>query len=54
MLRGTDVVFGKDRLELLKKADLSVFQGQLPPDQDSFFKAVEVGFQSLNSEMQER
>jgi|HubBroStandDraft_6_1064221.scaffolds.fasta_scaffold20936_2 WD40 repeat protein len=54
MLRGSDREFWKDTLELLRKADLSAIQEQLPQGQESFFKAVEVSFQSLKSEMQER
>jgi WD40 repeat protein len=54
MLRGADDTFWKDTLELLRKADLSAIQEQLPDGQDSFFKAVEVSFQSLKPEMQER
>lgn len=42
MLRGEDETFWKDTLELLRKADLSAIQEQLPDGQDSFFKAVEV------------
>jgi WD40 repeat protein len=54
MLRGADVEFWTDTLDLLRKADLSAIQEQLPEGQDSFFKAVEVSFQSLKPEMQER
>jgi hypothetical protein len=53
-LRGAGAEFWKDTLELLKKADLSAIEEQLPPGQGSFFKAVEVSFQSLTPEMQER
>jgi WD40 repeat protein len=54
MLRDADDAFWKDTLELLRKADFSAIQEQLPDGQDSFFKAVEVSFQSLKPEMQER
>jgi hypothetical protein len=54
MLRGADAEFWRDTLDLLRKADLSAIQEQLPPGQDSFFKAVEVSFQSLKPEMQQR
>jgi WD40 repeat protein len=54
MLRGADAEFWRDTLNLLRKADLSAMQEQLPPGQDSFFKAVEVSFQSLNPDMRER
>jgi hypothetical protein len=54
MLRGADHEFWWDTLDLMHKADLSAIQEQLPPGQDSFFKAVEVSFQSLKPEMQQR
>lgn len=54
MLRGMDAVFWTDTLDLLRKADLAAIQEQLPEGQQSFFKAVEVSFQSLKPEMQER
>jgi hypothetical protein len=54
MLHGTEVKFWKDTLEVLRKADLSAIEEQLPPGQDSFFRAVEASFQSLTPEMQER
>jgi WD40 repeat protein len=54
MLRGADIEFWTDTLDLLRKADLSAIQEQLPEGQDSFFKAVEVSFQSLKPEMRER
>ena len=54
MLRGESAEFWRDTLDLLRKADLSAIQEQLPEGQDSFFKAVEVSFQSLKPEMQER
>jgi WD40 repeat protein len=43
-----------DTVELLQKADLAAIASQLPPGQDSFFRAVEVSFQALAPEMQER
>jgi WD40 repeat protein len=54
MLCGTDAEFWRDTLDLLRKADLSAIQQQLPEGQDSFFKAVEVSFQSLKPELQQR
>jgi WD40 repeat protein len=54
MLRGAEPQFWTDTLELLRKADLSAIQQQLPVGQDSFFKAVEVSFRALAPEMQER
>ena len=54
MLRAESAEFWRDTLDLLRKADLSAIQEQLPEGQDSFFKAVEVSFESLKPEMQER
>jgi WD40 repeat protein len=54
MLRGADEEFWTDTLDLLRRADLSEIQRQLPPGQESFFKAVEVSFRSFEPEMQER
>jgi hypothetical protein len=54
MLRGKNAAFWADTLDRLRKADLSSIQKQLPPGQESFFKAVEMEFQSLEPEMQER
>ena len=54
MLRGASAEFWRDTLDLLRKADLSAIDEQLPPGQESFFKAVEVSFQSLKPETQER
>jgi WD40 repeat protein len=54
MLRRANEQFWKDTLDLLKKADLSAIQEQLPEGQESFFKAIEVSFQSLKPDMQER
>ena len=54
MLRGTDAQFWAATLNLLRKADLSAIKDQLPEGQQSFFKAVEVSFQSLKPGIQER
>jgi hypothetical protein len=54
MLRGTEAAFWKDTLDLLRNADLSTIKDQHPEGQQTFFKAVEVSFQSLKPEMQER
>lgn len=54
MLRDTDEQFWTDTLDLLRKADLSAIEDQLPEGQQSFFKAVEISFQSLKPELQER
>ena len=54
MLRGANAEFWSDTLDLLRRADLSVIEDQLPEGQQSFFKAVEVSFQSLKPEMRER
>jgi NB-ARC domain len=52
MMRDADAAFWRDTLDLLRKADLSTIQDQLPEGQQSFFKAVEVSFQSLKPVMQ--
>jgi WD40 repeat protein len=54
MLRGAPDKFWLDTLQLMREADLSAIQEQLPPGQDSFFKAVEVSFQSLKPDMRQR
>ncbi|HEY6845777.1 MAG TPA: NB-ARC domain-containing protein [Terracidiphilus sp.] len=54
MLRGSDEQFWAATLNLLRKADLSAIEDQLPEGQQSFFKAVEVSFQSLKPAIQER
>src|ERR1700685_908373 len=53
MLRDAQVAFWGDTLELLRKADLSTIQDQLPAGQQSFYKAVEVSFQSLKPALQD-
>jgi WD40 repeat protein len=54
MLRDASPKSWRDTLDLLRNADLSAIEDQLPEGQQSFFKAVEVSFQSLKPEMQER
>ncbi|MBV8833199.1 MAG: hypothetical protein JO108_28720, partial [Acidobacteriaceae bacterium] len=54
MLRSANAKFWSDTLDLLRGADLSAIEDQLPEGQQSFFKAVEVSFQSLKPELQER
>ena len=54
MLRDASHKSWQDTLDLLRNADLSAIEDQLPEGQQSFFKAVEVSFQSLKPEMQER
>jgi WD40 repeat protein len=54
MLRGAPDKFWWDTLQLMRESDLSAIQEQLPPGQDSFFKAVEVSFQTLKPDMQQR
>jgi WD40 repeat protein len=54
MLRDAGPKSWGDTLDLLRNADLSAIEDQLPEGQQSFFKAVEVSFQSLKPEMQER
>ena len=53
ILRGKNVHFWADTLDRLRKADLSALKKQLPFGQESFFKAVETNFQSLEAAMQE-
>jgi hypothetical protein len=54
MLRDTDEQFWKATLSLLGKADISALEDQLPFGQQSFFKAVEISFQSLKPANQDR
>ena len=54
LLRGTDRELWQDTIRLLRKADLSAIEAQLPPGQESFFRAVEVSYQALKPSMQER
>jgi WD40 repeat protein len=54
MLRDATAEFWTDILDLLRKADLSAIEEQLPEGQESFFKAVEVSVRSLKPKMQER
>ncbi len=54
MLRDADKEFWAATLNLLRKADLSAIEDQLPEGQQSYFKTVEVSFQSLKQGMQER
>jgi WD40 repeat protein len=54
MLRGSDGALWRDTVGLLRKADLSAIEDQLPPGQESFFKAVEVSYRALKPAMQER
>lgn len=54
LLRGADAATWKDSLDLLRNADLAAIEDQLPAGQQSFFKAVEVSFQALKPDAQER
>jgi len=54
MLRGATPEEWEDTLGLLHKADLTAIVEQLPPGQESFFRAVEVSFKALTPEMQQR
>jgi len=54
MLRGKNIRFWSDALGRLRRADLSSLKKQLPQGQESFFKAVETSFQSLEPEMQKQ
>jgi WD40 repeat protein len=54
MLRGKNAQYWVDTLARLRKADISSIRKQLPTGQETFFKAVETSFQSLEPEMQEQ
>jgi WD40 repeat protein len=54
MLRGKNAQYWADTLARLRKADISSIKKQLPTGQETFFKAVETSFQSLEPDMQER
>jgi len=51
-LHGADESFWRATLGRLSGADLSAIQELLPAGQDSFFRAIEVSFQSLEPQMQ--
>jgi WD40 repeat protein len=53
MLRGTDASFWDATLRLLRQADLSAIKDQLPPGQESVFRAVEVSVESLDASTRE-
>lgn len=54
MLRGASPQEWTDTAELLRKADLTAIDQQLPVGQDSFFRAIEVSLKALDIEAQER
>jgi WD40 repeat protein len=54
LLRGAEPEFWPDTLDLLKNADISAIEDQLPLGQASFFRAIEVSFRALRPELQER
>jgi len=54
MLRGKNTQYWADTLVRLRKADISSIRKQLPTGQETFFKAVETSFRSLEPEMQEQ
>ena len=54
MLRHKNAEYWLDTLARLRKSDLSSIRKQLPPGQESFFKAVETSFQSLEPETQDQ
>jgi WD40 repeat protein len=54
VLRGADRAFWCDLLTSLRGADISAIRQYLPDGQDSFFRAVEISFHALPSEVQER
>jgi WD40 repeat protein len=47
-------VFWKDTLDLLRTADISSIEEQLPEGQQSFYKTIEVSFRRLTPIMQDR
>jgi len=54
MLRDAEPEVWNDTRDLLRKADLSAIQDRLPEGQLSFFRAVEVSFQSLKPAIQDK
>jgi hypothetical protein len=54
MLRDADAAYWRDVVGLLRNADLSGIEDQLPLGQESFFRAVEVSYNALKPAMQER
>jgi WD40 repeat protein len=54
MLRGADAALWRDVAGLLRSADLSGIEDELPPGQESFFRAAEISFTALRPAMQER
>jgi WD40 repeat protein len=54
VLHGADRAFWRDLLTSLRNADISAIRQYLPDGQDSFFRAVEISFRALPSEVQER
>ena len=54
MLRGASAAEWADTAGLLRDADLSAIEEQLPPGQESFFRAIDVSVKALPTEMQRR
>jgi WD40 repeat protein len=54
LLRGAETALWQDTLDLLRKADFTSIEEQLPEGQQSFFKAIQISYQALKPEMQER
>ncbi|MEK7753207.1 MAG: NB-ARC domain-containing protein, partial [Acidobacteriota bacterium] len=54
LLRGATPAEWADTAELLHNADLAAIEEQLPPGQESFFRAIDVSVKALEPEMQQR
>ena len=54
LLNGASSQEWKDTIGLLRKADLTAIEAQLPPGQQSFFRAVDVSVNALQPAMKER
>jgi hypothetical protein len=54
LLRGAMQAEWADIAELLHNADISAIEEQLPPGQESFFRAIDVSVNALPPEMQQR
>jgi WD40 repeat protein len=54
LLRGATPAEWADTVDLLRRADLTDIEEQLPEGQQSFFRAIEVSVKSLATEAQER
>ena len=54
LLRGATPAEWADTAELLHNADLAAIEEQLPPGQESFFRAIDVSVKALEPKMQQR